>query len=158
MHKKGAPKSTLSCLVDVGLEGELCGQLHRTSVVGELLVRPVEEGVADGLEVVARGVAGRVDVVNGSGDVLSMVEEVEGSRTELEGVVLVDRKPLLKREVNVIDRTDGKRITCCVGVGTRAALDVVGIGVDGRIADQVAVARRCRRRAVSYERGVVDSV
>ncbi len=110
--QKGCSEEHPFCLVDVGLEGELEVQLHRTSVVLELLLRVIEEGSSTGrLERVGRCVAGRVDVVNGSRDVLSVIEDVEGPSTERQRVVFEDRYPLQQRNVEIVDRTDGKRIT-----------------------------------------------
>jgi hypothetical protein len=49
------------------LEGDLAGQLHGARVVQEFLIGAVEEGVAYGLEGVAAGEAGDVDVVYRAG-------------------------------------------------------------------------------------------
>ena len=130
-------------LVDVGLEGDLGGKLHGTSVVEELLLRPIEGCTIDRLEAVACGVAGRGDIINGSGDVLCVVEDVERLSAELERIVLLHRDPLEGRKIKVVDRTDRKRITAPVRECALAGLDVVGVGVDGGVADEVTIALRC---------------
>src|SRR5258708_2516822 len=132
--QKGAP---FLQLIHVGLEGDLGGKLHGTSVVEELLLRPIEAGATGRLEAVARCVAGRVDVVNGSGDVLCVVEDVERLRAELERIVLLHRDPLEGREIKVVDRTDGKGVTSAVRQSAGTGLDVVGVGVDGSVPNKV---------------------
>src|SRR5712664_2480569 len=94
--QKGAP---FLQLIHVGLEGDLGGELHSTSVIGEDLLRVVEGRESNGLEVVVRSEARVVDVINGSGDVLCVVEDVERLRAELERIVLMHRDPLEGRKI-----------------------------------------------------------
>src|SRR6266576_2206121 len=140
--KRALRRAPLLRLVDVGLEGDLGGKLHGTSVVEELLLRPIEGCASSRLEAVASGVAGRVDIVNGSGDVLCVVEDVERLSAKLERIVLLHRDPLEGRKIKVVDRTDRKRITAPVRECALAGLDVGGVGVDGGVTHEVAVALR----------------
>src|SRR5665213_2891040 len=97
------------------LEDNLAGKLHGTSVIQEFLVRPIEEALPDSLEVIARGEAGTVNIVDGSRLILGVIEDVECLRAEFERVVLEHCHPLVSRQINVIDRTQGQGIASRVG-------------------------------------------
>ena len=67
-------------------------------------------GLGDRLEVVVFSEAGCVYVVDGSRDVLRVVEDVEGVRAELDRVAIAERDALVCRQVNVVDGTGAETI------------------------------------------------
>ena len=143
------------------LEVDLSRELHAACVVQELLLRVIEEGIGDGLEGVAASEAGTVDVVDGTGCVLGVVEDVERLCAELERVTLEERDALVGGEVEVVDGANRQRVTGRSRQRTGTGLNVVGVRVDGGVTDEISVASgRCRGSdtAVGKEGGIVDGV
>lgn len=66
--------------------------------------------LGDRLEVVVFSEAGCVYVVDGSRDVLRVVEDVEGVRAELDQVAIAERDALVCGQVNVVDGTGAETI------------------------------------------------
>src|SRR6185312_13092520 len=87
------------------------------------------------LEGVARRVAGAVYIIDAARLILRVIEDVEGLKAELDGVVFMEGKALVGGQVEIVDRAYWQRVAAGSGQSASSGLDVISIWVDGRISD-----------------------
>src|ERR1017187_7824945 len=85
----------------------------------------IEEGVGHRLKVVARSIAGAIYRIDGTRDVLRVIEQVPGTRADRQGIAFSQRESLVQGEVPVIDRANRQRVPPPVRQRTYVGLDIV---------------------------------
>src|ERR1041385_5163501 len=131
--KKREPNSSAPRLKNDGLKVELHNKLHGASIVGEGLCRIIEGTAVNANETSDAGISDRVDSVNTARNELRVVENVERLSGELNIRSLARVKALYNSHVPVVRAWGSQRIASGSCKGTRASLNVLGIGVLGNV-------------------------
>jgi hypothetical protein len=117
------------------LKLESCRKLQETFVAGELQIRVTKRRVVR-QKVVVYGVAVmELDIVEVTGNVLRVIEDVEGLDTDFEFTDLSEIECLLHLKVDVVDTAQRHRLASAGSKRSRPSYNILRIGVKRHVSD-----------------------